>query len=322
MLQVPDEKQDFLEALTRIASLYYLEGKTQAEVAKILGISRQKVQRSLRQARELRIVDINIRPVSAVTHDREKEIQKHFGLKDVSIAYSYANEIQRRQSVARAAAEYLDRTLLDGMVVTVGMGRNTGEIPRFYRPLRAVDCTFVSAMGNSPYAGESINPNDICQKLASNSQGQSILLHAPAYVETTQARDMLLEQDAVGPVLDRARNADVAIVGIGTPEQGATLVRMDSLSSDEAKTLANMGAVGDLLGSYFDEKGAAVSNSMHHCLVGLTLNDLHRIDNVIAVVSEKGKAKAIFGALRTGVIHTLITDLENATELLRMIRRS
>ncbi len=288
----------------------------------MLGISRQKVQRSLRQARELRIVDINIRPVSAVSLEREKDIRGHFGLKDVSIAPSYANENQRRQSVARAAAEYLDRTLLDGMVVTVGMGRNTGEIPRFYRPSRAVDCSFVSAMGNSPYAGESINPNDICQKLASNCQGRSILLHAPAYVETTQARDMLLEQEAVGPVLDRAKDADAAIVGIGTPEQDATLVRMDCLTSDEAKTLAGMGAVGDLLGSYFDEKGNAVPYSMHRCLVGLKLNDLRRIANVIAVVSEKGKARALLGALRTGIIHTLITDSENATELLQMIRRS
>jgi len=320
MLQLPDEKHDFLEALTRIASLYYLEGKTQAEVAKILGISRQKVQRSLRQARELRIVDINIRPVSAVSLDRETDIRIHFGLKDVVVAPSYASDIERRQSVARAAAEYLDRTLSDGMVVTVGMGRNTGEIPRFYRPSRTLDCAFVSAMGNSPHAGQFINPNDICQKLASNSKGQSILLHAPAYVESRHVRDMLLEQEAVGPVLERAKNSDVAIVGIGTPEQDATLVRMDCLSSAEAKTLAGMGAVGDVLGSYFDENGEAVNNSMHRCLVGLTLNDLRHIDTVVAVVSEKGKVKAILGALRTGAIHTLVTDSENATELLHMIR--
>jgi DNA-binding transcriptional regulator LsrR (DeoR family) len=54
-------------------------------------------------------------------------------------------------------------------------------------------------------------------------------------------------------------------------------------------------------------------------LVGLTLEDLRDIHTVIAVVSEKGKAKAILGALRTGVIHIVITESENATEVMRMI---
>jgi len=319
MLQLPDEKHDFLESLARIASLYYLEGKTQAEVARVLGISRQKVQRSLRQARELGIVDINIRPPSAVSLDLEEAIRIHFGLKDVIVAPSHAHEVERRQSVARAAAEYLERHLFDGMGVTVGMGRNTGEIPNYYSPPRAIKCAFISAMGNSPYVGESINPNDICQKLAANSRGEAVLLHVPAYVESRQVRDMLLEQEAVGPILNRARKAHMAVVGIGTPEQHATLVRMDCLSSAEAKGLASMGAVGDVLGSYFNVSGEAVSPSMRRCLVGLTLDDLRRIATVMAVVSEKGKAKAILGALRTGVIHTLVMESENATELSRMI---
>ncbi|MBL7210813.1 MAG: hypothetical protein ISS61_00380 [Desulfobacteraceae bacterium] len=40
---------------------------------------------------------------------------------------------------------------------------------------------------------------------------------------------------------------------------------------------------------------------------------------VIAAVSKEGKSKAILGALRTGVIHILITDSDNALEVLRMI---
>ena len=48
------------------------------------------------------------------------------------------------------------------------------------------------------------------------------------------------------------------------------------------------------------------------------LVDLRNIPTVIAVVSEKEKAKAIFGALRTRIIHILITDSDNAMEVLRM----
>lgn len=165
MLQYPDEDRSFLEFLTKMASLYYLEGKTQVEVARALGISRQKVQRLLRQARDLGIVEINIKTLTTVSRDLEEKLKSIFNLNSALVAASHPNEDDRRHSVARVAAGYLERHLSDGMVVTMGMGRNTGRIPDYYHPSHGVDCTFVSAMGSSPHVGESINPNDICQKL-------------------------------------------------------------------------------------------------------------------------------------------------------------
>jgi DNA-binding transcriptional regulator LsrR (DeoR family) len=319
MLQNLDDNRSFFELLTRMASLYYMEGKTQAEVARTLGISRQKVQRLLRQARELGIVEINIRNLTAASLDLEKQLKNRFQLKDVIVAASHSTEVERRHSVARSAANYLERHLSDGMVVTVGMGRNTGEIPDFYHPSRSINCTFISAMGSSPHVGESINPNNICQKLAANCKGRAVSLHAPAYVESKQVRDILFAQEAVGPILNQAKKADIAVVGIGTPSDDATMVRMDCISLTEAKQLADSGVVGDVLGSYFDEDGRVIAPDMHGHLVGLTLEDLRNIRTVMAVVSEKGKSKAILGALRTGIIHILITESDNAMEVMRMI---
>jgi len=317
--QISGEKRSFFEFLIRLASLYYLEGKTQAKVAQELGISRQKVQRLLQQARELGIVEINIRTLPTFSLDLEKRFKAHFELKDVVVAASRPGEMEHRQSVARAAASYLERHLSDGMVVAVGMGRNTGEIPDFLTPARGIDCTFVSAMGGAPHVGETINPNTICQKLATNSGGRAMLLHAPAYVDSKRVRDILFAQEAVKPILAQSKRADKAIVGIGTPSDDSTLVQMDCLSVTEAHRLVASGAVGDVLGDYFDEDGRMIISDLKGRLVGLTLEDLRNIPEVIAAVSEKGKAKAILGALRTGVIHTLITDSDNAMEVLCMV---
>jgi len=302
-----------------MASLYYLEGKTQVEVARALGISRQKVQRLLRQARDLGIVEINIKSLTTVSLDIENKLKSKFGLQNAIVAASYPDEDERRHSVAKAAAGYLERRLSDGMVVTVGMGRNTGGIPEFYHPSRSTHCTFVSAMGSSPHVGEFINPNDICQKLATNSGGHAFHLHAPAYVESEGVRDILYAQEAVGPILKKAKKADMAIVGIGTPSDDATLVRMDCISRTEARQLAKSGAVGDMLGTFFNEDGRLINPEEHVHLVGLTLEDLRSIHTVVAVVSEMDKSKAILGALRTGVIHVLITDSDNAMEVVRKL---
>jgi DNA-binding transcriptional regulator LsrR (DeoR family) len=319
MRQISAEKISSLEFITRLASLYYIEGKTQAEAARELGISRQKVQRLLRQAREQGFVEINIRTLPMISLDLEKRLKALFELKDVIVAASHTEEEECRHSVARAAASYLERHLSDDMVVAVGMGRNTGEIPGFFHPPRGINCTFVSAMGSSPHVGESINPTDICQKLAVNCRGRSMHLHVPAYVESKEVRDILFAQQAVEPILAKAKKANIAIVGIGTPSDDATLVRMDCLSVSEAYRLADRGAVGDILGDYFDEDGRMIVSDLKGRLVGLTLEDLRNIPEVIAVVSEKGKSNAILGALRTGVIHTLITDSDNAMEVLDMV---
>jgi len=209
--------------------------------------------------------------------------------------------------------------LSDNSVVTVGMGRNTGDIPDFFYPSRSLHCTFVSAMGSSPHVRESINPNNICQKLAANSKGRAVYLHAPANVESKQVRDILLAQEAIGPIIKQAKKADIAVIGIGTPSEDATLVRMDCVSKTEAKRLAESGVAGDLLGTCFDEDGQVIATDMHGRLVGLTLEDLRHISTVIAVVSERGKSRAILGALRTGVIHILITETDNAMEVMRLI---
>lgn len=319
MLQELDEKRSFFEFVTRMASLHYLEGKTQAEVALALGISRQKVQRLLRQAKELGVVEINIRNLNVVSLDLEKKLRSTFNLKETIIAATHPSEAERRHSVARAAASYLDRHLSDGMVVTVGMGRNTGEIPDFFYPSRSLNCAFVSAMGSSPHVRESINPNNICQRLADNTKGRAIYLHAPANVESKQVREILFAQEAIGPTINHARRADIAVVGIGTPAEDATLVRLDCISKTEAKLLADSGVAGDLLGTCFDEDGQVINTDMHGRLVGLSLEDLRKIRTVIAVASEKGKAKAILGALRTGVIHVLVTESDNAMEVMRLI---
>ena len=48
------------DLLVEIAVMYYLEDKTQTEIAKEMFMSRPKVSRLLKKARELDIVDIKI----------------------------------------------------------------------------------------------------------------------------------------------------------------------------------------------------------------------------------------------------------------------
>ncbi len=306
------------ELLARVATMYYLDDMTQEAIARELSLSRPKVQRLLQRACDEGIVEIRIHAAPLLSLDLERKLKETFRLEDAVVAAAHPDPGSQRESVARAGAGFLARRLRDGTVIAVGMGRNTGEIPRFFRPHRSIDCTFVSAMGGSPSVDGHINPNEICRALAARCGGRAESLYAPAYVESAELRDTLLQQETVRHTLQAAARADIAVVGIGGTDEACTLVRSGCFSVEEIRQLQHNTAVGDILGSYFDIDGRLIHSNLYGRLVGLTMDDLHRIETVIAVVSEADKSLAVLGALRTGVVDVLVVDAANAQVVLQL----
>jgi DNA-binding transcriptional regulator LsrR (DeoR family) len=53
-------------------------------------------------------------------------------------------------------------------------------------------------------------------------------------------------------------------------------------------------------------------------MIGLTIEEMKLIPNTIAVAMGAAKVRAILGGLRTGVVGILCTDLQTASEVLRL----
>ena len=68
--------------LVKVARLYFEQDLTQNEIGDRLRLSRQKVQRLLRQAQEEGVVQISIRPVMGTYLELEEELEQRFGLLD------------------------------------------------------------------------------------------------------------------------------------------------------------------------------------------------------------------------------------------------
>jgi DNA-binding transcriptional regulator LsrR (DeoR family) len=304
----PDE----YELLARLASAYYDDGLTQEALGREFGLSRQKVQRLLDRARTTGVVEIRISAPPWVQLELERRVRQRHGLAEVIVAPARQDSEAQREEVARAAARFLERRLQDGSVVAVSHGRDTGDVPRFFRPAVRMDVTFVSAMGGSPHTDAPTNPNEIARSLAERSGGTAVALYAPAYVQSEATRDELLQHAAVADTLQRAGAASIALVGIGGTDDECTMVRTGCVSQEELRRLREAGAVGDVVGNYADIRGRRLESPETARLIGLSIDDLHRIDTVVAVVSEREKPLAIRGVLATGVVDVLIVDEHNA----------
>ena len=314
--------RDEHELLARIARRSYVDGRTQGEIAGEFGLSRPKVQRLLERARSTGVVDIHIDVPLGLDLDLEARLVDSFGLVDAIVSATPDDGEAPRAVVARSAARYLERRLRDGSVVAVSHGRDIGEVPRFFRPAATIECVFASAMGGSPRVDAPTNPNEICRALAEKCGGRAESLYAPAYVESLEIRDRLLEQEAVAHALEAASRADVALVGIGGTDDECTMVRSGCLSLEEIARLRTQGAVGDVIGNYVDVEGRLMSAPHSSRLVGLSLDDLRDIDTVVAVASGAEKPLAVLGVLRAEIIDVLIVDETNARAVLDLHARA
>jgi DNA-binding transcriptional regulator LsrR (DeoR family) len=316
---VPEELGwDEHELLARIAHRSYVDNRTQEEIGREFGLSRPKVQRLLERARAAGVVEFHIAAPPGLNLDLEARLIATFRLADAIVSPNRTDAETQRAAVARSAAMFLERRLRAGDVVAVSHGRDTGEVPRFFRPAASLDVTFVSAMGGSPHVDTPTNPNEICRALAEKAGGRAVSLYAPAYVESADMRNRLLEQEAIAATLDVAARANVALIGIGGTDDGCTMVRSGCLSLDEIARLREQGAVGDVLGNYVDVHGAHIAAPHSERVIALSIDDVRRIETVIAVVSEPEKTMAILGALRCEIVDVLVVDEANARALLAL----
>jgi DNA-binding transcriptional regulator LsrR (DeoR family) len=307
------------EELTRIATLYYIDGQTQEALSERFGISRATVGRMLKRAQKLGIVEIRVQHHPASTVDVERELIERFGISRALLSVDHADLDKQRAILAGLVATWLDRNLSDGAIVAVGMGRNVSAVSEHAMSATRRHATFVCAIGGSYRGGVTMNPDHICRRLAARFGGESETLYAPAMVGNATLRAALLDNDTVRQTLDKARRADVALVGIGDMSEDSNMVRMGWFTAQEIAEAKRSGTVGDVMGyDFIDIHGRPAMTPIQGRVVGLNANDLRRIPNVLAIAAESSKVTAMLGALRTGIINTLATTASNAMAVLHL----
>lgn len=311
-----------VELLTRVASMYYLEDMTQETIAAVLGLSRPKVWRLLTRAKEAGIVEISVNLLPSLAVPVESEMTARFGLARTILVVDQGDEEHLRALAGRAAVDALDRALGDGSVATIGMGRNARAVGLQADGVRHRPATIISAMGGAASIGEGLNSNDVASRLAQAFGASALGIYAPAYAESVAIRDAFLSNKDVRETVERARNADIAVVGIGDANEGSLVVKLGLITPGDMARMREDGAVGDVLGSFFNIKGEPVASWIEERVVGLIgLRDLRNIKTVVAVAPELSKAEAILGALKSGIVDTLVTSLATARRVIELADR-
>ena len=301
---------DAARLLNKVLTLYYVEELTQAKIAKQLRLSTAKVNRMIQQARKQGLVDITIRTPFQHLFELEARLKAIFNLRDAIVIPSIPEgTTHTADPLGRAAATYLVEHLTKGTRVAIGPGAALYSTVEAIETPRKLDVTVVPLVG-AVQGQVTSDVNYLAVRLAEKLGGKAYQLHAPAFVETCEQREALGAMRPVKEILDIARRADIALLGIGILDKvESRYVRFTALSSEDMDRITQVhGGVGDIAAHIFDVEGRPTASEYSDRVIGLTLEELRRIPLSIGVAATTAKALPLYGALRGKYVHALITD--------------
>ncbi|QKK19418.1 sugar-binding transcriptional regulator [Rhizobium indicum] len=309
-----------LRLISRVAQMYHLEGRRQAEIAQHLRLSQATVSRMLKRAEAEDIVRTSVTPPVGTYSEFESALREKYDLPEAIVVECTEDRdgaIMAR--IGEAAAHLLEVTLAPGEIIGVSSWSQTiSKMVENIHPLKSAQAKYVvQTLGGMGDPSVQTHATQLTTRLARLTGAEPKLLAVQGVTTSREAKFLMQADPYVRETMDLFGSITLAIVGIGAVEPSELLARSGNIfSSRELSDLAEAGAVGDISLRFFDKNGKPVKTPLDDRVIGLPLEDLERVDRVIALAGGSKKTDAIAGALRVGVIDMLVTDKFTAQRLI------
>jgi len=316
---MPRRKSVDYRLLLKVSRLYYEREYTQQQISDRLNLSRPKVSRLLQQAEDVGVVKINIIPQPGVYTDLEDALEAKYGLKEaVVVGVSEPNsQIAVSREVGAAATGYFSRTTNSPCIIGISWGTTLRAMVEAMPAMDCHDSHVVQLTGGLGVPESEAHATYILQRLVAQTESKLLVLLVPGIVDSAEVKKVFLSDSHVQEVFRFFKKITVAYVGIGAPTLDSVVMRDGSIiSQKELNILKSKGAVGDVCLRFFDTDGQAVHSEIDDRVMGISLEELKKIDRVVGVTGGPKKFGAIRAALKGKIINVLVTDHLSAKRVL------
>lgn len=306
-----------VSVLLKVAELYYIDRMNQNDIASIIGVSRPSISRMLEEARETGIVKISIEAPFEHNYKLTRQLNEKFELKDIVVIKGLGEYDYDNDNIAKAGADYLSSLISDGSILGITWG-TTVERTVAHFPLKTdlKNVHVVQLTGSLGPNSTVMDGNELVFRLAQKMNGKHEFFNAPAYVWSESLQKELLLQPQIDLNVSLGRKLSIAYSGIGNIEANRnTLVSSGILDNQDLADLMSEGAVGTMIGRAYDINGQEVKYR-NQFPISSSLDSLRTAPISIGAAVSKKRMKATLGAIRGGLINTLICDEELAEALL------
>ena len=288
--------------LAYVARRYYLEDRKQSDIAQELGVSRPLISRMLSEARELGIVEITIHEPGARTARLLERLGLASSIRGGVLVEDGGDNDETNQALSQGAVELLRR--LGVRRLGVGWGYLIGQLVTWLEAHPQPDSSLTDIcplVGNASIPARNYQSNENVRLMAQQLGADPHFLYLPALPESLEEKQVLCSTEVYRQIYQQWESLDTALVNIGdypSSPDFASLVRYGSL-------LQRQRACGRLLIYYFNEAGTVIQSDQDFA-IQIPFGVLRRCPNIIGVCSANTSAKALGGALKSGLFTHLV----------------
>jgi DNA-binding transcriptional regulator LsrR (DeoR family) len=310
--------EDSEEFLAQLGWLYYVNGLTQSEIAERLGVTRLRVNRGIGLARARGLVRIEMTSPFAAAMDLQQRLSDTFGLRFARVGLADREAYDAHQAVGAALAYFIEEGLSRNVWRSIGVswGSTIENAIRSLRPRSLPGLEVVSMIGGT-MSGLSFNSFGVAANLAQRLGARHSVLAAPIYFETEEMTEAVLASPPFREQMRKAVEVDLAVLVTGDVSTKSYLVRDGLPEGVSPEELVRYGAVGDVLGQFLDRNGQPIDHPINRRVVGVRLDRLSGMREVVLAAAGPHKVPVIAAQLRAGLVHGLITDDLTAELILR-----
>lgn len=299
--------------VARIARGYYLQDKSKSELAEELGISRFRVARLLDAARRDGVVRIEIITPGALDTELSTRLQQRFGLRySVVLDLSDEDPIMLRIRLGDVAAELLTEIATPADVIGLAWARSLRHLGDAITKLPPCPAVQLTGALTGPDGSDVL---ELVRRVARAGGGPAHVFYAPLLTDNADTARTLRSQADVAHAAALASKVTIAVVGIGAWEEGQSTI-FDIVEDSEREDARAVGVRAEISGALINDRGEPVKHPLTQRIIGVTADQLGRIDTVLAVAYGAGKADAVRYAVEGGLINALVTHSTVARRLL------
>lgn len=311
-----------LRILYKIAYDYYVGKLKQKDIAKRYNINRVQVSRYLKEAEKKGLIEIKvINPMDIKKNEIENKFISKFPIKKAIISTTYSENIDVTMiAIVEEAIKYFNKVFKPTDKVGVGWGSTLYKISQEFKSNKIYpEIEFIPLAGGSLELNKEFQTNHISFMFATRFKGKRLQLMAPFYLKSLKEYSAIINNIEVKNIISMWGELSKAIIGIGSDFSKTPLIKLKAFSEVELTKLLNFRQVGDVLTHYFNLKGEFCELPTYKWLVNFPVNSLKEVEEVIAVAGGINKKYSIIGALRSGLIDTIILDSITAQEIIKEV---
>jgi DNA-binding transcriptional regulator LsrR (DeoR family) len=274
----------------------------------------------LKQARQLGLVEIALRPSPTRSSSLSQEVADAYGVETYVVPVSgLASEQERLTQTAVFTARLAMQWMDSDMIMGVAWGTTVAAVAAQLGRKATLGSTIVQLNGaaNTRTSG-ALYAESLLSQFAIAFDAEIQLFPVPAFFDFAETREAMWRERSIERVLDLQRRADVALFSVGalSGEVPSHVYTAGYLEPEDLDSLKEEGVVGDVCTVFLREDGTYSDLILNERATGPTPAELRVIPRRLCAVAGNSKATAIRAALRAGVATHLVIDERTARELI------